>query len=176
MGFHQSFQFQFRKIDPSFCGGFVMPLTESHPAATGKTNWKIAAYTALIVGTIFLMATGGDPWGFSAFVRPMVMGREIIPATTEAGQFNFSYLTLHYVLSLLFVFIMAPVLSRVLITKAMFIGLLFGFLFYAANRVAFSLVDIATKTGETRVVITNVCFGLLAAAVYRGMARGGIAS
>jgi uncharacterized membrane protein len=149
-----------------------MPLIEDRSSATGKTNWKVAAYTALIVGTIFLLTTGGDPWGFSEFVKPTVMGRDIIPATTAAGEFNFGYLTLHYALSFLFVFIMAPLLSRTLFPKALFVGALFGLLFYGANRLAFSVIDIPTRLGETKVVITNVCFGLLAASVYRGLARG----
>jgi hypothetical protein len=153
-----------------------MPLTESHPAAAGNTNWKTAAYTALIVGTIFLLTPGGDPWAFSVLVRPMVMGREIIPATRTAAELNFGYLALHYILSFLFVFIMAPLLRRVLIVRALFIGLLFGFVFYAANRLAFSLLNVHTVTGETRVVLTNVCFGLLAAALYRGLARGRLPS
>lgn len=149
-----------------------MPFTQIHPTAPSKTNWKIAAYTALIVGTIFLLTPGGDPWAFSVIVSPMVMGREIVAASRRAGELNFGYLALHYALSFLFVFIMAPLLRRVLITRAVIIGLLFGLLFYGVNRLAFSVIDIPTKPGETRVIISNICFGLLAAAVYRGLARG----
>ena len=153
-----------------------MSLTENDSRVVGRTNWKTAAYTALIVGTIFLWTTGGDPWGFSALVRPMVMGREIVPPTPTAGQLNFGYLTLHYTLSFLFVFVMAPFLSRTRIVRALCVGALFGLLFYAGNRLAFSLLDAPTKTGETRVIVTNICFGLIAASIYRGMVRGRIAS
>lgn len=139
---------------------------------TGKPNWKIAAYTGLIVAIIFLLTPGGDPWGYSVLMRPMVMGREITTASQQASELNFGYLALHIVLSMAFVLIMAPLLSRVLFAKALFVGALFGLLFYGANRLAFSLLPISTMPGETRVVITNICFGLLAAAVYRGMARG----
>lgn len=141
-------------------------------AIDGKLDWKVVGYTGLIVGTIFLLATGGDPWGFSAFVRPMVMGREIVPASTVAGELNFGYLGLHYLLSMLFVLAMAPFLSRLLIGRALCVGLLFGFLFYAGNRFAFTHIEVATRSGEAKVLVTNLCFGLLAAAVYRGLIRG----
>jgi hypothetical protein len=143
-----------------------------HKSVSGKVDWKIVGYTGLIVGTIFLLTTGGDPWGFSALVKPIVMGREIVPASASAGQLNFGYLALHYVLSLIFVVLMAPFLSRSLIRRAVVVGLLFGFLFYAFNRIVFAQIDIPTKNGEAKVLVTNLCFGLVAASVYRGLVRG----
>jgi hypothetical protein len=146
--------------------------SSAHVSSSGKPEWKFAAYTGLIVGTIFLLATGGDPWGFSIFVKPTVMGREIIPATPRAGELNLSFIALHYALSLLFSFVMAPFLNKVFIQKALFLGLLFGLLFYGLNRIAFSLLPIATKAGETRALFTNVAFALVATSVYRGFMRG----
>lgn len=152
---------------------FGMTVRDEHRSGLiGKVNWTLAFYTGLIVGTIFLITTGGDPWGFSALIKPMVMGREIIPVSTSAGELNFGYLTLHYFLSLAFVFIMAPFLSRPLIGRAVCIGIAFGLLFYAGNRIAFSHLDVPTRKGEARPLIANVCFGLVAASVYRGLVRG----
>ena len=135
-------------------------------------DWKTIGLTGLIVGTISLLVTGGSPWDFAAFVRPMVMGREIAIHAPRGGGTNLYFIVLHYALSVAFVFVMAPILSRIQIGKAILAAGLFGVLFYAVNRLVFFLLTLETIGGESRPLLTSVCFCLLAASVYRGMVRG----
>jgi hypothetical protein len=134
-------------------------------------DWKSATKISFFVGCIFLFATAGNPWGFSAVIVPTVMGREIFPAT--ASHLSFGYMIFHVALGILFGLTMAPVLQRLKIVAAIAVSIPFGLLFYAFNYALFhTLFSTHGNSGEIGVLFTNVAFAILFAAAYRGLARG----
>src|SRR5882757_4756582 len=82
----------------------------------GAVDWKGAAKSGCLVGCIFLLATAGNPWGFSALIVPTVMGREIFPGATH--HFSFGFAMVHVALATVFSLVMAPILQRVRIAAA----------------------------------------------------------
>jgi hypothetical protein len=134
-------------------------------------DWKSATKISFFVGCIFLFATAGNPWGFSAVIVPTVMGREIFPAT--ASHLSFGYMIFHVALGILFGLTMAPVLQRLKIVAAIAVSIPFGLLFYAFNYTLFhTLLSTHGNSGEIGVLFTNIAFAILFAAAYRVLARG----
>ncbi len=139
--------------------------------STSTVDWKAAAAIGFFTGCIFLFATAGNPWGFSALIVPTVMGREMF--NTNAPHFSFGFMVVHLGLAIVFALSMAPVIHRFRIGAAILISILFGLLFYAVNYVLFHyLFPIHTNPTETGVLLTNVAFAILVAAAYRGKVRG----
>jgi len=137
----------------------------------GAVDWKGAGKIGFFVGCIFLLATAGNPWGFSALIVPTVMGREIYPSATH--HFSFGSIMAHLGLATLFGLAMAPALQRVRIFAAIAVSIPFGLLFYAVNYFLFHfLFPVQGNSGELGVIVTNVAFAILVAAAYRGLARG----
>jgi len=135
------------------------------------TDWKNAAKIGFFVGCIFLFVTAGNPWGFSAMIVPMVMGREIFAPTTH--HFSSGLIFVHLGLATVFGLLMAPVLQRLRILGALLVSVPFGLLFYAINFVLFKVAfPIHQESGgEAGVLVTNLAFALIVAATYRGLAR-----
>jgi hypothetical protein len=139
--------------------------------ARPTVDWKGAAVIGFFAGIIFLFATAGNPWGFSALIVPTVMGREMFGAT--APHLSFGFMAVHLGLATVFALIMAPIIHRFWIGFAILISIPFGLLFYAFNYVLFHFIfPIHTNPTETGVLVTNVAFAILVAAAYRGQIRG----
>jgi hypothetical protein len=134
---------------------YSRPAYHTHEAV----QWKTAVVVGLIVGCVFLFATAGNPWAFSALIVPTVMGREMFG--TGGPNFSFGYMCVHLAMAAVFAVVMAPVIHRFRIGWAIPISLLFGLLFYGVNYAIFHyLFPIHSNPTETGVLLTNVAFAV----------------
>src|SRR3954466_13914991 len=90
----------------------------TNPTLFGSIRWHRAFQASLLVGGILFLVSRGIPWVGSGVVNPAIMGREINAGNTPSGLFFLSIMALHFLVSILYGVILAPIVHgfRPLIT------------------------------------------------------------
>lgn len=135
-----------------------------------KLDGSAIVKTALFVGAILFVMSGGGPWS-TAGTMNAVMGRDL-----PIGMFGL--LVGHFVVSLLYSGVIAVAIYRLRLGSAIVIGVGVALALYAANYVIFHAIPIHMQSPEGRAVFVHITFGLFASAAYKGMSvpapfRGG---
>jgi hypothetical protein len=150
---------------------------------TKPLDWKAAIWAGIVAGLVFLvlemllvqLVGGGSMWGPPRMMAAIVMGRVILPppATFDAGMFIVAMIV-HFVLSLVYAFIFAWILSRWLMTmtSAAIGGLVFGLVIYAVNFYGFTAVfPWFAEARNWITILSHVIFGVTLGVVYEPLAR-----
>lgn len=153
-----------------------------HAEATERIDWAAAAYAGLIGGAVFMalqmtmvwLFLGGSPWGPPRMIAAMVLGRGVLPP--PAG-FDFGIvitgMIVHFILAVIFGFIMAALVRNTAAGAAIFIGLAIGLAIYLIDfyplSAAFFPWFASARNWVT--VVNHVIFGGVLAWSYVGLAR-----
>jgi hypothetical protein len=137
-------------------------------SAQDHVRWLQAFYASLIIGAIFLMLPHAVPW-FSSGVPETAMGRvlgpisgfQLAPFVMTAG--------LHMVLAVCYGFILAMLIYRFEIRKAVLIGSLAGLALYALNFFFFRILLGTPAVNEAPALFTHLFFSLVFSAAYKGI-------
>ncbi len=99
------------------------------------------------------------------------MGRDLKPPGSVDGSRSVLITLGQVAMSLVYVSILAPIVTRLRGLWAVALGAVIGLGLYGLNYVVFHwLLDVGQTGSELPVIVTHVTFGALAAAAYKGMA------
>ncbi|WP_425450131.1 hypothetical protein [Virgifigura deserti] len=147
-------------------------------------DWKAALWAGLIAGAIFMMlemilvaVTGmGSPWGPPRMIAAMVMGRDVLPppATFDLGVLMIA-MVIHFVLSIVYGFILAWILWRwgLGLGLALLAGAAFGLTLYLVNFYGFAsaLFPWFAEARNWVSILSHIVFGAVLAWAYKAIAR-----
>ena len=138
----------------------------------GSIRWNRAIQAGLIVGAILFLLTRGIPWVGSGAINPAIMGREVAPGREATPMFFFSIMALHFLVSVLYGLIIAPIVHGFRPWMAGLIGAVVGLvLYFISYAVAGMLIESAMTQREWTPIILHLTFGLFCAETYKGMVR-----
>ncbi len=146
-------------------------------------DWKAAVWAGLIAGLVFMvlemllvqLVGGGSMWGPPRMMAAIVMGRDVLPppATFAAGVFIVAMIV-HFVLSLVYAFIFAWIVShwQLTMTGAAIGGLVFGLVIYAVNFYGFTAAfPWFAEARNWITILAHAIFGLTLAVVYQPLTQ-----
>ena len=130
-------------------------------------QWGPAFGAGLIAGFILLIVPRGSPWSALTFFSPAIMGRA---GGLVAMPLVVVWL-LHLGVAVIYGLIISRVVSALTQIRAVLTGGLVGLLLYLINLGVVSFWWPEVRGNEVSVLFTHVVFGLIAAAVYRGLLK-----
>lgn len=123
-------------------------------------SWRAAWNTALCVGGITFIISGGSPWSTAGTMNAIV-GRDV-PWSFPAILFG------HFVVSFAYAVCIGLAIYRLRVFAALFVGTAVALLLSVVSREVFSTLGWVMQSPEIRAVLTHLVFGLFASAVYKG--------
>ncbi len=146
-------------------------------------DWKAAVWAGIIAGLVFMvlemllvqLVGAGSMWGPPRMMAPIVMGRDVLPppATFDVGVFIVAMIV-HFVLSLVYAFIFAWIVSqwKMGIAGAAIGGLVFGLVIYAVNFYGFTVAfPWFAEARNWITILAHAIFGLTLGAAYEPLAQ-----
>lgn len=127
--------------------------------ARQRLNTKAIWQTALFVGGILFIMSGGSPWS-TAGTMNAAMGRDL-PLSF------FALLLIHMAIAYVYVFVIASVVYRLQVLMALFAGLGVGAILYLVNFASFHGLSIHMQSPEFRAILVHIVFALFASLVYK---------
>ena len=137
-----------------------------------KLQWLTAAKAGLASGGFFLLFPLGSPWSAMSVDSGAVMGRS---RSLHGTGLTFGTVLLHLLLALVYTVIIAALVKRLHAWRAVVAGGIVGLALYGVNLALVAIVLPQFRGMEGRVAFTHFAFGLISAALYKGMARPRIA-
>jgi hypothetical protein len=146
-----------------------------------KVNWSAAVWAGVIAGMIFLVLEmimvplflGISPWAPPRMIAAILMGQGVLPppATFSLGIFVVAMIV-HFPLSILYAFILSPIIFRVATGPSLLVGAVFGLLLYLVNFFVFTAIFPWFAEARNWVsIFTHIVFGLVAAWSYKAKAN-----
>lgn len=143
-------------------------------------DWSAAVWAGIIAGAIFMVLEmlmvpiflGGSPWGPPRMIGAIAMGRDVLPppATFDIGVLM-AAMVVHFILSILFVLVLAWIVYRLGFGAALAVGAVFGLVLYLVNFYGFTALFPWFAMARNWVsIFTHILFGLLAAWAYKALA------
>jgi hypothetical protein len=161
-------------------------MADIHAAWTGwaKFDWKAATWAGLIAGVIFMMmemilvatVQGESMWGPPRMIAAIVMGEGVLPppATFDA-MIMMVAMIVHFVLSIIYAFILAWILARweMSLAVALLVGGIFGLALYIINfyGVASVLFPWFAMARNWISWMSHIVYGIVLAGAYLGISR-----
>ena len=138
-------------------------------SARHHVRWLKAFFASLVIGAIFLILPHAVPW-FSSGVPDTAMGRPISSSSIADFKFEPFLITvaLHLLLAVCYGCILAMLIYRLEIKKAVFIGGLTGLILYVINFIFFRVI-LGMTANEAPVLFTHLFFSLIFSAAYKGL-------
>lgn len=144
-------------------------------------HWRAALGAGIISGVVFLMYEmimlplfmGESPWAPPRMMAAIVMGRDVLPppATFDFGILMVAMMV-HFVLAIIYAFIIAAIVQSQGIGLALGIGALAGLVLYLINFYIFTAVFPWFAMARNWIGVTgHILFGLVAAWAYRGLVK-----
>jgi hypothetical protein len=125
-----------------------------------RVNWRAVSTTALFVGGLTFVMSGGSPWSTAGTMNAIV-GRDY--------PWNFVVLILgHFMSSYLYAAIIALAIYRFRIIAAMMLSLGVSLALCWVTGAIYESFGWVMQSPATRALLTHMAFGLYAAAVYKG--------
>lgn len=147
-------------------------------------NWRAAVWAGIGAGIVFMVLEmimvplfgGGSAWGPPSLIAAIVMGQGVLPAPGTPPTFDFLVLMValivHLILSIIYAVILGFIIQRFDIGLTLLIGAVFGLALYLVNFYGFTAVFPWFANARNWITIfTHISFGLVAAAVYKGIER-----
>lgn len=144
-------------------------------------HWKAVVGAGLIASLVFLMYEmimvplfmGQSPWGPPRMMAAILMGEGVLP---PPATFNFVIvmvaMMIHFVLGVIYAFIIAEVVHRTELGIALVIGALAGLTLYFINFYGFTAVFPWFEMARNWISLSgHVLFGLVTAWTYRSMIK-----
>lgn len=137
-------------------------------SAQHHVRWLKALYVSLAIGAFFLVLPRAVPW-FSSGVPETAMGRAL--GSIQSSQVEPFLITaaLHMLLAVCYGFILAMLVFRFEIQKAVLLGAVVGLVLYGINFGLFRIVLRVPSINEAPVVLTHLFFGLLFSSAYKAI-------
>lgn len=133
-------------------------------------RWKYVLYAGLIAGGLFLVFAKGSPWT-SGDMRPTIIGRDLQPRAATPGNLSWLVACLHILFSVVYALAVVPIIHRLRTAPAALVGGLLGAVLYLLNYFLFTnFFPRVPGQSESAAALTHIAFGLVVAAVYKGMA------
>jgi uncharacterized membrane protein YagU involved in acid resistance len=148
--------------------------------ARARVQWASAVIAGLVAGVFYLlwvmilMPTVGDapsPWAPARMIAAIVLGPEVLPppATFDAAIVG-SALGLHFVLSIIYGLLLAPVISGMTRLPTLVTGGVFGITIYIVNFYFFTALFPWFVDGRGWIgSVGHVLFGIVLALTYRAL-------
>jgi hypothetical protein len=134
-------------------------------------RWKAAWWAGLIAAGLFFMVSRGIPWS-SGVPTPTVVGRELQSPEIVSSSASLAAAALHVFVSILYALAMAPLIHRMRTMPAVLTGALIGCVLYLINHLIFTeFLTPAPGQRESVAFLTHIAFGMVAAAVYKGLSQ-----
>jgi hypothetical protein len=143
-------------------------MPEANDQFRKKLQWLTAVKAGLATGGVFLVFPLGSPWSAMSFESGAVMGRSL---SLHGSGITIGKILVHLTLAVAYTFIIATVVKRFQAWRAVVAGGIVGLVLYAVNVAVVSTALPQFRGMEGRVAFTHFAFGLIAAALYKGMAR-----
>lgn len=140
---------------------------------------KAALWAGLITGAVFLALemfmvpafAGGSPWGPPRMIAAIILGKGVLPppATFDLGIFV-SALVVHLILSIAYVLLLAWIIDRWDMGRALLAGLVFGLILYLVNFYPLTIVFPWFVMARNWITIfTHLVFGVVGAWAYKSL-------
>src|SRR6478735_6072353 len=135
--------------------------TTQHQEWRSRQRIDVAAVlkAAIAAGLIFFFLSGGSPWS-TAGTMNAIMGRDL-----PFGMFTL--VALHFLLAVVYTFIMAAAIYRFRTPMAVPLGILVGMGLYAVNFVVYRASGLHQQSPEFRPVMVHLMFALFASLIYK---------
>jgi len=161
----------------------------SHHCTRRMPDWRAAAISGCVAGAVFLALellaiwfAGQSPWGAPRMIAAIAVGRGVLaqPATFDLGIVLVA-LAVHFVLSVIFTFILAVIiapfnfdssLGMASLAGAVFGGMVYLVNFYGMSDVFPWIVDARSWVS----FVSHIVFGVVAADTYLRLERKDVAS
>jgi len=104
--------------------------------------------------------SGGSPWS-TAGTMNAIMGRDL-----PVGMF--ALVTLHFLLSFIYVTVIAHAIYRLRVMSGIIVGVLTGWVLYGINFAIFHSLATQMQSPEGRALFVHFTFSLFASAAYKG--------
>ncbi|AUT76549.1 hypothetical protein [Paraburkholderia hospita] len=151
----------------------------SHHFASRMPDWRAAAISGCIAGLVFLLLElftmsilGQSPWGAPRIIVAIALSRDVLslPATFGFGII-FVGLIVHFVLSVIFVLVLAVIIAPFSLDSSMGLaslaGAVFGVALYLVNFYGMShLFPWLPDARSWASFVSHIVFGLVAADTY----------
>jgi hypothetical protein len=135
-----------------------------------RVQWVTACWAGFIAGGFLLFFTGGTPWSSDA--HPAVMGRFMEHPSELRTTSGFIIAFIHLALAVAYGVIIVPLTYKMGPTVAILTGGAIGAVLYCFDYWVLSrALGSVFGEREARVVLTHVVFGMLAAGIYKGLAK-----
>lgn len=157
-----------------------------HAAGTPapRMQWGSAAWAGLIGGAVFMMAEmlmvwlflGQSPWGPPRMIAAMLMGPDVLPPPADFAMAPMVVaMLIHFMLSLVYGFVIAAIVGRMGAGAAVLTGAVFGLVavyFVNFHLVAPMLFPWFTQAQNWVSVLAHGVFGAVVAGAYAGLRDG----
>lgn len=157
-----------------------MPQTKALTMRT-DVHWRAAVYAGIIAAIAFALLEmifvpliyGASPWAPLRMIAAIAMGRDVLP---PPGTFDLSVVTVaaivHLILSIIYAFILALIVTSTGKALAIVIGGVFGLSLYLINFYGFTaLFPWFAEARNTVSLLSHIIFGLVLAWAYKALAR-----
>lgn len=158
-----------------------MANAQTQPWMAPFVHWRAAVGAGLIAGVVFLMYEmimmplfmGESPWGPPRMMAAIVMGEGVLPPpATFAFGIVMVAMILHFILSIVYAFIIAELVQRASLGMAIGIGAVVGLVLYLINFYGFTAAFPWFEMARNWISVTgHILFGLIAAWAYLGMMK-----
>lgn len=158
-------------------------ISERHPAAVARIDWKAAVWAGLVAGAVFMMVEmimvwllmGQSPWGPPRMMAAMLMGKEILPPPADFSFVAMAVaMMIHFPLSIAYAVILGWAVRRLDMTPAVLAGSAFGLVavyfvnFYLVAPVLFPWF---VETRNWISAVAHIVFGAVLAGTYVALRR-----
>lgn len=143
-------------------------MPETNDQFRKKLQWSTALKAGLASGGFFLLFPLGSPWSAMSLESGAVLGRSL---SLNGTGLTVGKVFLHLALAIAYTFVIATVVKRFHAWRAVVAGGLVGLVLYGINLAIVSFAFPQFLGLEGRVAFTHFAFGLISAALYKGMAR-----
>jgi hypothetical protein len=135
-------------------------------------RWNRAFQAGLIVGAVTFLLSRGIPWVGSGAIDPAIMGRDIAPGNSPSPLFFLSVMALHFLVSIAYALILAPIVHGFRSWVAGLVGGVVGLVLYFMNyAISGMLMAIDPNQREWPSIALHIIFGIVFAEAYKGFVR-----
>ena len=141
-----------------------------------QSAWRLAAIAGFIAGVVFILLEmamvwlfqGMSPWTPVRMIAAIGMGPEVLPPpATFAIDLTLVAVVVHFTLSLVYAWLLAPFIEEVGLIKALGAGLLFGLAIYLVNFYLFTAMFPWFEMARNWITIfAHLVFGAVLAVSY----------
>lgn len=151
-------------------------ITQAFARKLDATRWGAAIYAAFIAGIVYLvlqslttaLIQGYSAWLPLRMIAAIALGISVLPETGVSLEVIFTAFLIHFGLSIMTAWILAPLIEGAPLVKALLVGAVLGLVIYLVNY--YLLTTVFTWFGGIRgwsTLIDHLIFGAIMAWSYQ---------